>query len=158
MDPRWHVEFYLGRRGIYAGEFAPATVNWVGRREMCVGGLRPSCRELHEDELHTRPKRAGQAKAEVFLAADPSAPRGGGSSGLPHHGVGGAARPVELVRTQLVVALDARTRDDDSGMRRRLSMSKTPWIGNSEAKHLSDVSARSPPVTKQKQPREAGAR
>jgi hypothetical protein len=37
---------------------------------MCVGGLRPVCRELHAGELETRPQRARQAEAEAFLAAD----------------------------------------------------------------------------------------
>ena len=46
----------------------PAMANWVGGREMCVGGLHPGCRELLASELHARPHRAGQA--EVFLDAD----------------------------------------------------------------------------------------
>jgi hypothetical protein len=37
---------------------------------MCVGGLRPGCRELHTGKLHTQPQRAGQVEAEVFLVAD----------------------------------------------------------------------------------------
>jgi hypothetical protein len=57
-----------------------ATVNWVGRREMCVGGLRSGRRELHVGELHTRVQRARQAEAEVFLAS-------GGDSSLPQHGL-----------------------------------------------------------------------
>jgi hypothetical protein len=54
---------------------------------MCMGGLSLGCHELHVGELHTRPQRAGQVEAKVFLAADQaSGPRGGGDSGLPHHG------------------------------------------------------------------------
>jgi hypothetical protein len=54
MYPRRHVEFYATHRGLHAGEFPPATVNWVGSREMGVSELRPSYRELHASELHTR--------------------------------------------------------------------------------------------------------
>jgi hypothetical protein len=75
------VGFYPCRRGLHEGEFR------LGGREMCVGGIRLGCRELHVGELHTRPQRAGQVEAEVFPAADQaSGPRGGGGSGLPHHG------------------------------------------------------------------------
>jgi hypothetical protein len=31
----------------------PAMANWVGRCEMCMGGLRQGYRELHTGELHT---------------------------------------------------------------------------------------------------------
>jgi hypothetical protein len=75
---------------------------------MCMGGLRPGCRELHASELRTRPQRAGQMEAEVFLAADQaSAPRGGGGNGLSPW-AGGVTQSVELVRMRLAVALNAR--------------------------------------------------
>ena len=85
---------------------------------MCVGGLRPGCRELHAGELHTRPQRAGQVEAEVFLATDQASdPRSGGGSGLPHYGRVAQHKPVELVRTRLVAALDARAyADGDSAL------------------------------------------
>jgi hypothetical protein len=55
---------------------ALATANWGGH-EMCVG---QALGELHVDELHTRSlwARAGEGL--------PGANRGGGGSGLPHHG------------------------------------------------------------------------
>jgi hypothetical protein len=37
---------------------------------MCVDGFCPGCRELHVGKLHTRPQRARQVEAEVFIAAD----------------------------------------------------------------------------------------
>jgi hypothetical protein len=89
-------------KGCTRASSTPATTNWVGGREMCVGGLRLGCCELHAGELHTRPQWAEQAAAEVFLTADQaSRPRGGGGSSLPHHG------PAELVRTWLAASLDA---------------------------------------------------
>ena len=60
-------------------------------------------------ELHTRPQQSWQAKEEVFLGvAQVFGPHGGGNNGLPHHGPCSAAQTVELVRTQLAAALDAR--------------------------------------------------
>jgi hypothetical protein len=82
LDPRRHVEF----AGCTRATSALTTVNWVGGREMCVGGLRLGCRELHAGKIHTRSQRAGQVEAEVFLAADQaSGPRGGSGSSLHHH-------------------------------------------------------------------------
>jgi hypothetical protein len=85
--------------GCMQASYAPPTENWVGGCEMCMGGLRPGCRELHVGELHTRPQQAGQAEAEVFLAAEQaSGPRGGGGSSLPHHG-----RAVQRARGSLCI-------------------------------------------------------
>jgi hypothetical protein len=101
MDHRQRVEFYPRRHGLHAGEFRPGHGE-LGKRARDVRGRAPF-------GLHIRPQRAGQAEAEVFLAADQasSSPwwrRKRSSS--PR--AGAVARSVELVRTRLAAALDAR--------------------------------------------------
>jgi hypothetical protein len=71
---------------------------------MCVGGLRPVCRELHAGELETRPQRARQAEAEAFLAADQASDPMVEAATVSLT-AGGVARIVELTHMRLAATL-----------------------------------------------------
>ena len=54
MDPHLGVwSSILAVVGCTRASSTPATTNWVGGCEMCMGGLRPGCCELHVGELYT---------------------------------------------------------------------------------------------------------